>query len=89
SLMLAQQKVATTTACASITEDQQPDCEKHLNQRLIEMNEKIQYHQNQFSEKKNNLIGFTSNIEESIQSFVQKHGVKPFEMKRNLKIAMI
>ncbi|CAF4588040.1 unnamed protein product, partial [Rotaria magnacalcarata] len=53
------------------------------------MNEKIQYHQNQFNEKKNNLIGFTSNIEESIQSFVQKRGVKPFEMKRNLKIAMI
>ncbi|CAM4841013.1 unnamed protein product [Rotaria magnacalcarata] len=87
--MLAQQKVATTTACPSITEDQQADCEKHLHQRLIEMNEKIQYHQNQFNEKKNNLIGFTSNIEESIQSFVQKHGVKPFEMKRNLKIAMI
>ncbi|CAF5154635.1 unnamed protein product, partial [Rotaria magnacalcarata] len=55
SLMLAQQKVATTTACASITEDQQADCEKHLHQRLIEMNEKIQYHQNQFNEKKNNL----------------------------------
>ncbi|CAF2052462.1 unnamed protein product, partial [Rotaria magnacalcarata] len=89
SLMLAQQKAATTTACVSITEDQQTDCEKHLHQRLIEMNEKIQYHQNQFNEKKNNLIGFTSNIEESIQSFVQKHGVKPFEMKRNLKIAMI
>ncbi|CAF4966460.1 unnamed protein product, partial [Rotaria magnacalcarata] len=45
SLMLAQQKAATTTACASITEDQQADCEKHLHQRLIEMNEKIQYHQ--------------------------------------------
>ncbi|CAF4434812.1 unnamed protein product, partial [Rotaria magnacalcarata] len=89
SLMLAKQKTATTTACASITEDQQADCEKHLHQRLIEMNEKIQYHQSQFNEKKNNLIGFTSNIEESIQSFVQKHGVKPFEMKRNLKIAMI
>ncbi|CAF4438602.1 unnamed protein product [Rotaria socialis] len=89
SLMLTQHKAATTTACASITEDQQADCEKHLHQRLIEMNEKIQYHQNQFNEKKNNLIGFTSNIEESIQSFVQKHGVKPFEMKRNLKIAMI
>ncbi|CAF5076103.1 unnamed protein product, partial [Rotaria magnacalcarata] len=84
-----QQKAATTTACASITEDQQADCEKHLHQRLIEMNEKIQYHQSQFNEKKNNLIGFTSNIEESIQSFVQKHGVKPFELKRNLKIAMI
>ncbi|CAF4412976.1 unnamed protein product [Rotaria magnacalcarata] len=46
SLMLAQQKAATTTASTSITEDQQTDCEKHLYQRLIEMNKKIQYHQN-------------------------------------------
>ncbi|CAF4750972.1 unnamed protein product, partial [Rotaria magnacalcarata] len=88
SLMLTQHKAATTTACASVTEDQQADCEKHLHQRLIEMNEKIQYHQNQFNEKKNNLIDFTSNIEQTIRSFVQKHGVKPLEMKRNLKIAM-
>ncbi|CAF4419094.1 unnamed protein product [Rotaria magnacalcarata] len=55
---------------------------------VMEMNEKIQYHQNQFNEKKNNLIDFTSNIEQTIRSFVQKHGVKPLEMKRNLKIAM-
>ncbi|CAF3235064.1 unnamed protein product [Rotaria socialis] len=88
SLMLTQHKAATTTACASVTEDQQADCEKHLHQRLIEMNEKIQYHQNQFNEKKNNLIDFTSNIEQTIRSFVQKHGVKPLEMKRNLRIAM-
>ncbi|CAF4640625.1 unnamed protein product [Rotaria socialis] len=89
SLMLTQHKATTTTACASVTEDQQADCEKHLHQRLIEMNEKIQYHIKQFNEKKNNLIDFTSNIEQTIQSFVQKHGVKPLEMKRNLKIVMI
>lgn len=89
SIMLAQQKAAGTTVGASVTEDQQADCEKHLHQRLIEMNEKIQFHLNQFNEKKNNLIGFTSNIEQTIQSFVQKYGVKPLEMKRNLKIAMI
>jgi hypothetical protein len=89
SIMLTQQKAATTTGYASVTEDQQTDCENLFHQRLIDMNEKIQYHQNQFNEKKNNLIGFTSNIEENIQSFVQKHGVKPLKMKRNLKIAML
>ncbi|CAF3174881.1 unnamed protein product [Rotaria socialis] len=61
SLMLTQQKAAITTACDSITsskppeiitEDQQADCENHLYQRLLEMNEKIQYHQINLTERK-------------------------------------
>ncbi|CAF4726306.1 unnamed protein product, partial [Rotaria sp. Silwood2] len=71
------------------TEDEQLICEQILHQCLQDMNQNIEHYQRQLNEKKNSLIGFTSTMEESIQTYVQECGVKPLEMKRDLKIAIV
>ncbi|CAF4608751.1 unnamed protein product, partial [Rotaria sp. Silwood2] len=78
-----------TTIMETHTEDEQLICEQILHQRLQDMNQNIEHYQRQLNEKKNSLIGFTSTMEESIQTYVQEYGVKPLEMKRDLKIAIV
>ncbi|CAF4595707.1 unnamed protein product [Rotaria sp. Silwood2] len=78
--------VITTTE--THTEDEQVICEQILHQRLQDINQKIEHYQQQLNEKKNSLIGFTSTMEEAIQIYVQEYGIKPLEMKRDLKISI-
>ena len=97
SLVLAQQKSTNTTTMTSdttatmdtVTEYEQIVCENLLHQRIREMQQQIQQYQKQLGEKKNSLIGFTSAMEKIISNYVQEHGIKPIEMKRDLKIALI
>ncbi|CAF4567457.1 unnamed protein product [Rotaria sp. Silwood2] len=78
-----------TTTMETHTEDEQLICKQILQQRLQDMNQKIEHYQHQLNEKKNSLIEFTSTMEEAIQIYVQEYGVRPLEMKRDLKIAIV
>ncbi|CAF4744805.1 unnamed protein product [Rotaria sp. Silwood2] len=80
--------IATTTM-ETHTEDEQLICKQILQQRLQDMNQKIEHYQQQLNEKKNSLIGFTSTMEEAIQIYVQDYGVRLLEMKRDLNIAIV
>ncbi|CAF5107105.1 unnamed protein product, partial [Rotaria sp. Silwood1] len=69
--------------------DQQTACEKLINQRLEELNEEIQYYQEKLLAKKNSLIGFTLTMNETIEKFVKEFGIKPLELKYQLKTAIV
>jgi len=59
---------------------------KHLNEYC----EKIQLYEQQFNQKKEeNLLYWTSTIEEAIQTFVQQYGIHPLQMKYNHQIAIL
>jgi len=60
-----------------------------VHQRLQEINDKIEQYQKEFNEKKSHLIGFTATMEESIRNYVQQYGIKPLQLKRDLKIALL
>ncbi|CAF4160822.1 unnamed protein product, partial [Adineta steineri] len=82
-----QGKIATTVQIS--TEDEHRDHENLVNERLQQINERIEQYQRQFNEKKNQLIGLTSTIEEAIVKYVQHYGVIPLQMKRDMKIALL
>ena len=60
-----------------------------VHQRIRQMEEKIQQYQRQLDEAKQSLFGLTPTMDEAIESFVQEHGIRPLEMKRDLKIALL
>ncbi|CAF5135030.1 unnamed protein product [Rotaria sp. Silwood1] len=69
--------------------DQQTACENLINQRLEELNEEIQYYQQKLLAKKSCLIGFTLTMNETIEKFVKEFGIKPLELKYQLKTAIV
>jgi hypothetical protein len=70
-------------------EDQHHAYEELVHCRLQEMNEKIEQYQIQLDEMKSGLIGFTSTMEEVIDTYIQQYGIKPLQMKRDHKIALL
>ncbi|CAF1316658.1 unnamed protein product [Adineta steineri] len=82
-----QGKIVTTVQIS--TEDEHRDHENLVYERLQQINERIEQYQRQFNEKKRQLIGLTSTIEEAIVKYVQKYGVIPLQMKRDMKIALL
>jgi hypothetical protein len=70
-------------------EDQHHAYEELVHCRLQEMNEKIEQYQIQLNEMKSGLIGFTSTMEEVIDTYIQQYGIKPLQMKRDHKIALL
>ncbi|CAF4309896.1 unnamed protein product [Rotaria sp. Silwood2] len=89
SLLLTKHAMTTTTTMEVNEPDQQAACEKLINQRLEELNEEIQYYQQKLLAKQNSLIGFTLDINETIQKFVQEYGIKPLQLKYQLKTAIV
>ncbi|UJR18826.1 hypothetical protein I4U23_021954 [Adineta vaga] len=81
---------ATTTTTAEIdSNSEQLNYENFVNERLKQINEKIEQYTQQLTDKKNSLTGFTSVIEKSIVQYVQHYGIIPLQMKRDLKIALL
>ncbi|CAF1285263.1 unnamed protein product [Rotaria sp. Silwood1] len=87
SLLLSNHPMTTTNDVNQ--PDQQTACEKLINQRLEELNEEIQYYQEKLLAKKNSLIGFTLTMNETIEKFVKEFGIKPLELKYQLKTAIV
>ncbi|CAF2806208.1 unnamed protein product [Rotaria sp. Silwood2] len=99
SLMLSNQSMPVTSETTTTTTttttmpmnqpDQQTACEKLINQRLEEINQEIKSYQEKLSTKKNSLVGFTLQMNETLQKFVQEYGINPLEMKYQLKEAIV
>ncbi|CAF1408279.1 unnamed protein product [Adineta steineri] len=82
-----QGKIVTTVQIS--TEDEHRDHENLVYERLQQINKTIEQYQRQFNEKKSQLIGLTTTIEEAIVKYVQHYGVIPLQMKRDMKIALL
>ncbi|CAF2793105.1 unnamed protein product [Rotaria sp. Silwood2] len=95
SLLLAKQPkttaiTTTTTTTMEMNEpDQQSACEKLIHQRLEELQEEMQYYEKKLLEKKNSLTGYTLDMNETLQKFVQEYGIKPLELKYQLKKTIV
>ncbi|CAF4279646.1 unnamed protein product [Rotaria magnacalcarata] len=79
----------TATPMEIDTEDQQIACENLLNEHLQKMKRQIEYYGKELDEKQSTFIRFTSTIQETIEIHVQTYGIKPLEMKRDLKLALV
>ncbi|CAF4316821.1 unnamed protein product, partial [Rotaria magnacalcarata] len=53
------------------------------------MKRQIEYYEKELDEKQSTFIRFTSTIQETIEIHVQTYGIKPLEMKRDLKLALV
>ncbi|CAF1148565.1 unnamed protein product [Rotaria sordida] len=87
SLMLTK-KAKSTTTTETNQDDQQATCEKLLRERSEEMNLEIDLSERELIQK-NSLVEFTSIMDEAIQIYVQEYGIKPLEMTRQLKKAIV
>jgi len=85
------QSATDTTAIVDITQEpEHADYEKFLSERFHEMEKKIQHYKRQLDKKKCQLAScFTSTIEQKIKNYVFQYGIKPLQMKRDLKIALV
>ncbi|CAF1385303.1 unnamed protein product [Adineta steineri] len=79
----------STTAIEMNQSHELVDYEKFVREHLQEIENKIKEYQCQLDEKKSHVVGFTSRIEKTIRGFVYERGIKPIEMKRDLKIALL
>jgi hypothetical protein len=70
-------------------EDEHQAYVNFVHQRLQEIDEKLQRYERQLTDKKRQIIGFTSELEEGIDAFVQQHGIQPLQMKLTLKMELI
>ncbi|CAF1543899.1 unnamed protein product [Adineta ricciae] len=90
SVMLAKRAQSKITTAMEITEDsEQLDYENLVNERLQEITHKFQLYNKYLNDKKNQLIGYTSTVEEAIVRHVQNYGIIPLQMKSDLKIALL
>jgi hypothetical protein len=89
SAVSAQPSNMSRTTMEMNEEDQHHAYEELVHCRLQEMNEKIEQYRIQLNEMKSGLIGFTSTMEEVIDTYIQQYGIKPLQMKRDHKIALL
>ena len=81
-------KHATTTAEMDAESDQRAYKSLVL-ERSQEIKATMEEYQKQLDEKKRQLAGFTSEMEEAIIHYVQRYGIVPLQMKRDLKVALL
>ncbi|CAF1455023.1 unnamed protein product [Adineta steineri] len=70
-------------------QDEQKLCEEIVYEYLEDFNKATIYYCEEFAKRKNNLIGFTDEIEKSIETFVQQHGIQSQQMKLNYKTTIL
>ncbi|CAM4946829.1 unnamed protein product [Rotaria socialis] len=61
-------------------------CEMAIDEHLQELDEQLEQYHADYIEKKNSLIGFSDQIENVIQTFVEQHSIVPLEMRLNSKL---
>ena len=75
------------TSTGSVTmhhDEEQHACETLVHQRLQEIDEKIRAY-----ERKRQIVNVTPAVQQSIDDYVERFGVAPLRMKRDLKIALL
>ena len=70
-------------------QDEQKLCEEIVYEYLEGFNKATKYYCEEFTKRKNNLIGFTDEIAKSIETFVQQHGIQSQQMKLNYKTTIL
>ncbi|CAF1459863.1 unnamed protein product, partial [Adineta steineri] len=70
-------------------QDEQKLCEEIVYEYLEGFNKATKYYCEEFTKRKNNLIDFTDEIEKSIETFVQQHGIQSQQMKLNYKTTIL
>ncbi|CAF1336625.1 unnamed protein product, partial [Adineta steineri] len=70
-------------------QDEQKLCEEIVHKYLERFTQAMNYYCEEFTKRKNNLIGFTDEIEKSIETFVQQHGIQSQQMKLNYKTTIL
>ncbi|CAF4090289.1 unnamed protein product [Rotaria sordida] len=70
-------------------QNKQNSYEMAVHQHLEELNEKLEIYFMEYYEKKNDLMNFTDEIEQAIETFVYQHSIVPFEMKLNYEIKIL
>lgn len=70
-------------------ENDQQAYESRVHQRLGQTKNQIRSYETKLDEIKAASSGWTSELEEAIDGFVQQHGLRPLHMKRDLKVALI
>ncbi|CAF1320764.1 unnamed protein product, partial [Rotaria sordida] len=89
SLMLTDKKAKSKTTTETNQDDQQAACENLLRERLEEIDLEIDLSQGELIQKKNFLLEFTYDMDEALGIYVQEYGIKPLEMKHQLKKAIV
>jgi hypothetical protein len=83
------QRSTNTTASDSDPENEQLAYENLVHQRFEQMNQQTDQYEKDLDEKKRQLIGFTSTMEDMIRKYVQQYGIQPLKLQRDLKIALL
>ena len=75
----------TSTGSVTMQHDEEHHaCEMLVHQRLQEMDEKIRAY-----ERKRQIVNVTPAVQQSIDDYVERFGIAPLRMKRDLKIALL
>jgi hypothetical protein len=71
--------------------DEQKICETIVNEQLEAFNKAIEQYQNEFDRKKNSFMYsiIHAQIVETIETFVQQHGIRPLQMKFNHTVTLL
>jgi hypothetical protein len=83
------QRLTNTTAMDNDPENEQLAYENLVHQRLQQMNQQTDQYEKDLDEKKRQLVGFTSTMEDKIRKYVQQYGIQPLKLQRNLKIELL
>ncbi|CAF1296224.1 unnamed protein product [Rotaria sordida] len=70
-------------------DDQQTACEDLLRECLEEINLEIDLSHGELIQKKNSLLEFQFDMDQALEIYVQEYGIKPHEIKHQLKKAII
>ena len=83
------QRSTNTTAMDIDPENEQLAYENLVHQRLEEMNQQTDQYEKELEEKKHQLVGFSSIMENIIRKYVQHYGITPLKLQSNLKMALL
>ncbi|CAF1049326.1 unnamed protein product [Rotaria sordida] len=70
-------------------ESEQQVYERKVHQYIEDLFEKIEFYSMEYHEKKTQFIGFTNEMEQAIETFIQHYSIVPFRLKFNYRIAIL
>ena len=83
-------KLMPPSTQTTIVIDEQNICENIVHEGLQDIDKTIEQYQFDFVEKKKCLIGFTDEMEQAIETFIEQYGdIQSFRMKGNYKITIL
>ena len=84
STLAAQRSVTSSESVTMDRDEEHHACETLVYQRLEKMDEKIRAYQ-----RKRELVNVSGAVQQSIDDYVERFGIAPLRMKRDLKIALL